>query len=97
MKNAVRQYNFMIKDSAVIAYGRGGALETALENKTSIFFKEQTVESLIEAVNVVEKDEDRFDCNEIRKNAERFSKARFKREFKELLSSLAISEATNRQ
>jgi hypothetical protein len=43
------------------------------------------VESLIEAVNVFEKDEDRFDCNEIRKNAERFSKERFKREFREFV------------
>jgi len=69
----------------VIAFGRGGALETVIENKTGIFFKEQTVESLIGAVNMFEKDEDRFDCNEIRKNAERFSKERFKREFKEFV------------
>jgi glycosyltransferase involved in cell wall biosynthesis len=47
--------------NSVIAYGRGGALETVIENKTGIFFKEQTVESLIGAVNVFEKDEDRFD------------------------------------
>lgn len=69
----------------VIAYGKGGALETVLENKTGIFLKEQTVESLIEAVKVFEKDEDRFDCNEIRKNAERFSKERFKKEFREFV------------
>ncbi len=69
----------------VIAYGKGGALETVIENKTGIFFKEQTVESLIEAVKVFEKDEDRFDCNEIRKNAERFCKERFKREFREFV------------
>jgi glycosyltransferase involved in cell wall biosynthesis len=69
----------------VIAYGRGGVLETVIENKTGIFFKEQTVESLIEAVNVFEKDEGRFDFNEIRKNAERFSKERFKREFREFV------------
>jgi hypothetical protein len=65
----------------------GNTLETVLENKTGIFFKEQTVESLIEAVKVFEKDEDRFDCNEIRKNAERFSKERFKREFREFVVS----------
>lgn len=69
----------------VIAYGRGGALETVIENKTGIFFNEQTVESLIEAVNVFEKNQDKFDLNEIRKNAERFSKERFKREFKEFV------------
>ncbi len=43
------------------------------------------MESLIEAVKVFEKDEDRFDLNEIRKNAERFNKERFKREFREFV------------
>jgi glycosyltransferase involved in cell wall biosynthesis len=34
----------------VIAYGKGGSLETVLENKTGVFFNEQTPHSLIEAV-----------------------------------------------
>jgi glycosyltransferase involved in cell wall biosynthesis len=34
----------------VIAYGRGGALETILGDATGLFFPEQTVESLIDAV-----------------------------------------------
>jgi glycosyltransferase involved in cell wall biosynthesis len=69
----------------VIAFGRGGVLETIEENKTGIFFKEQTVNSLMEAVNMFEKEQDKFDCNEIRKNAERFSRERFKEEFKEFV------------
>jgi glycosyltransferase involved in cell wall biosynthesis len=73
----------------VIAYERGGALEPVAENKTGIFFKEQIVESLIDAVKVFEKDEGRFDFNEIRKNAERFSKERFKREFREFVDKKA--------
>ena len=35
----------------VIAYGRGGALETVINDKTGIFFAEQTVESLRSALD----------------------------------------------
>jgi glycosyltransferase involved in cell wall biosynthesis len=69
----------------VVAFGKGGTLETVIEGKTGIFFKEQTVESLVEAVNYFEKIEDKFDCSIIRQNAERFSKKRFKKEFKEFV------------
>ncbi len=69
----------------VIAYGKGGILETIIENKTGIFFKEQSPESLIEAVQEFEKRQDNFDSLEIRRNAERFSKERFKTEFKEFV------------
>ena len=72
----------------VIAYGEGGALETVIENKTGIFFKEQTVESLAEAIGKFEKVQNKFNPQEIRKNAERFNKDRFKREFKELVEQL---------
>jgi glycosyltransferase involved in cell wall biosynthesis len=72
----------------VIAYGEGGALETVIENKTGIFFKEQTVESLAEAIGKFEKVQNKFNPHEIRKNAERFNKNRFKREFKELVEQL---------
>ena len=34
----------------VIAYGKGGALETVIDEKTGIFFKEQTKESLKDAI-----------------------------------------------
>lgn len=50
-----------------------------------MFFKEQTVESLLVAIKEFEKNYDRFDYNKIRENAERFSKDRFKREFKEFV------------
>ncbi len=66
----------------VIAYGRGGVTETVIENKTGLFFKEQSVENLINTIKHFEKVEDQFDPLEIRKNAERFNKERFKKEFK---------------
>ncbi len=66
----------------VIAYRRGGVTESVIDGKTGIFFKEQTVDSLVEAIKTFEKLEDKFDPLEIRKNAERFSKDKFKTEFK---------------
>jgi hypothetical protein len=60
-------------------------LETVIEHKTDIFFKEQSPEGLIEAVQEFEKRQDQFDSLEIRRNAERFSKERFKTEFKEFV------------
>lgn len=69
----------------VIAYGKGGATETVVDGKTGIFFSEQTAESITEAVRHFEKMEDKFDPTSIRQNAERFSKERFKKEFKEFV------------
>lgn len=67
----------------VIAYGKGGALETVCgagsENQTGIFFPEQTAESIIEAVNRFEKI--KINAEDCRKNAERFSEERFRQEF----------------
>ncbi len=70
----------------VIAFGKGGALETVIDRKTGVFFSKQDVESLIEAVNRFERIEDQFDCITIRQNAERFNKERFKKEFKRFVS-----------
>ncbi len=69
----------------VIAYGKGGVTETVVPRETGIFFHEQTVESLSEAVQEFETSKYRFDLERIRQNAERFSKRRFQREFSELV------------
>lgn len=69
----------------VIAYGKGGAVETVIPGETGILFREQTVESLIHAVQEFEARKHPFDPERLRKNAERFSKARFRREFSELV------------
>ncbi|MDA0265659.1 MAG: glycosyltransferase family 4 protein [Cyanobacteria bacterium] len=65
----------------VIAYGRGGALETVVEGKTGLFFEQQTVEHLIGAVETFEDKPANFDPWVIRQNAERFSVQRFQGEF----------------
>jgi glycosyltransferase involved in cell wall biosynthesis len=66
----------------VIAFGRGGALETVIEGKTGLFFKQQTTLCLIEAIQEFLDKEENFNPQEIRKNAERFPRERFEREFK---------------
>ncbi len=66
----------------VIAFGQGGLLESVRgldhPNPTGVFFEEQTVESLIEALEEFEKREISYE--ECRKNAERFSPSRFRLE-----------------
>ena len=71
----------------VIAYGKGGALETVVEGKTGIFFAEQRVESLIKALENFEKCYGQFDPYQIRRHAEQFSKERFQRQFKQFVES----------
>ena len=63
----------------VIAYGRGGALETVLNGQTGLFFKEQKVESVIEAIQVFQRH--KFEVRECRKQAEKFNQSRFEKEF----------------
>jgi len=60
----------------VIAYGKWWALETVVEWKTGIFFRQQTSNSLNKAIENFE--EMTFDSKEIRKYAEGFDKEIFK-------------------
>nr|WP_228035104.1 glycosyltransferase family 4 protein [Oculatella sp. LEGE 06141] len=64
----------------VIAYGKGGVTETVIPGKTGLFFPEQTVESLIEAVQQFESGQLLVDPARLREHAERFSPDRFRQE-----------------
>tara|TARA_A100001388_G_scaffold240460_1_gene196234 strand:+ start:489 stop:1619 length:1131 start_codon:yes stop_codon:yes gene_type:complete len=75
----------------VIAYGKGGALETIKDidkdKPSGIFFQEQTPQSLYESIikfediNIITKEA----C---RKNAERFSNREFRNQFSEIVNKL---------
>ncbi|MCP2026420.1 glycosyltransferase involved in cell wall biosynthesis [Flavobacterium sp. HSC-32F16] len=69
----------------VIAYGKGGAQETVVNNSTGIFFDKQSAESIKDAVMAFEKI--KFDPKTIRKNALSFSKQRFEKEMKEFVET----------
>jgi len=69
----------------VIAFGEGGALETirGLDDAqpTGVFFKEQTPEAIINAVDLFEANEHKITPTVCRKNSEGFSPQRFRSEF----------------
>lgn len=74
----------------VLAYGKGGALETVLspetnENPTGLFFHEQTVAALAEAISRFEQQEDCFKPAACRDWAQAFSESRFQRKLIELI------------
>ncbi len=64
----------------VIAYGKGGARETVIHGVTGLLFGEQTPESVMEAVEVLEKTH--FDPCALCENAQRFAVSVFQREFR---------------
>lgn len=70
----------------VLAYGKGGALETVKDGVSGTFFYEQTVEAIISGVDKIDKM--KFDPEKVRTNAEKFSKERFEKEFKETVENL---------
>ena len=69
----------------VIAFGRGGATETVRDGRTGLLFAEQTVPSIIDAVERFERHADAFDPAAIRRHAEFFRPERFRAEFGALL------------
>lgn len=62
----------------VIAFAKGGALETTLDRKTGFWFSEQTPEAIMAAVQQFESFS--FDPTTIRTHACRFAKQRFQQE-----------------
>lgn len=62
----------------VIAYGRGGALETVVDGVTGLFFAEPTGESLVDAISRFESESERFDPWRIREHSLAFDKTVFK-------------------
>jgi len=65
----------------VIAYGKGGALETVINGQTGLLFSEQTIESLVDAIDRLELQYTQFDPQIIRQNAERFSIEIFRKKY----------------
>jgi len=90
----------------VIAFGRGGALETVVggspsdpgapEASTGVFFAEQSADSLAGAIRLFESNESRFSPAFIQRHAERFGVSRFKAEMRAFISARML-EFRNKQ
>jgi len=70
----------------VVAYNKGGVLESVIEEETGFFFREQTVENLIAALQSLDKKG--YNEEKCKQQAQRFSKERFNAQFKRLINSL---------
>lgn len=72
----------------IIAYGKGGVLETVIAGSTGLFFPEQTRASLIQTIEEFEKIEHSFDKTFIQNHARQFSKSVFLDSFKKHVQTL---------
>jgi len=69
----------------VIAYGRGGALDSVIDGETGLFFYEPTAESLANAVRTFEVEYGSFDADHIAEHASSFDREHFKARFAEFV------------
>jgi len=69
----------------VLAYGKGGALDTVIPGTTGILFPEQTADSLARAIEELENQS--WNSDEIRKHAENFSNQRFDTQISDYIDS----------
>lgn len=65
----------------VIAYGKGGILETVVEGKTGMFFPEQKASSICESIKRFENQNLQFSPAAIREHAKQFAKSKFHERF----------------
>lgn len=72
----------------VIAFKKGGVTETVIENKTGVYFSEQEISSIVEAINYFEKNINMFDPVKIAAHASSFSTQRFKQELNTYLMTI---------
>lgn len=75
----------MLSGTGVIAFNGGGYKETVIDGKTGVLFDDYSAEGLGAAVKRFEKI--KFNQDDLKKHAQKFSKERFKKEIKEFISS----------
>ncbi len=68
----------------VVAFGKGGVLDTVVDSETGVYFSEQSKESVIDAIQRFEGMN--FDVSKIREHAKRFSAKRFQEKMIEVIS-----------
>lgn len=78
----------MASGRPVIAYAKGGALETVIEARTGLFFKEQTVEAVVDAIRRFEAIEGSFSPDVMQAHAASFDTTVFRVKLGELINSL---------
>lgn len=77
----------MASGRPVIAFARGGAMETIVEGKTGIFFLDQTADSLIDAILHFESEGVTGGADDFRSHVELFSEERFVSEIRAFIGN----------
>ena len=81
----------MAAGAPVIAFARGGILDSVIDGETGIYFHQQTVESLCEAVNKLESNLLTFSSQSISKHASMFNSSKFKSKINKIISDISIN------
>ena len=76
----------------VLAFGKGGALETVLEGETGLFFPEQSTESVCECMEAFEANGVTYSRARIREHSLEFSQERFQEEMAAYLARVVPCE-----
>lgn len=77
----------MASGAPILAYGRGGALETVVDGLTGLFFDRQDAESMIGCIQAFEARESGFNPLTIAAHAQEFSPERFREGFMRFLDA----------
>lgn len=78
----------MASGRPVIAFAKGGALETVVDGRTGLFFHEQTVDSMTDAINLFESNSDLFCSNDIKLHSRAFDIELCKSKISEFINSV---------
>ncbi len=70
----------------VLAFNKGGARETIIEKETGEFFTWQNIAVLADGVRRIRANLPKYNSQKIRAHAQKFSRKRFEREFKEYIN-----------
>jgi glycosyltransferase involved in cell wall biosynthesis len=80
----------MAAGTPVIAYGKGGALDYIQPDKTGIFFNQQSVQSLVKAIEAFEKK--RFNSKQITAHAQKFDEPVFIKKMQDFVASAPLTK-----
>lgn len=81
----------MAAGAPVIAYGRGGVLDTVIGGDTGLYFEAQTAEALAAAVRRLEEGDIRFDPSHLHAQARQFDRSLFRSRITAVIERLAAA------
>lgn len=87
----------MAAGAPVIAYKKGGVMDTVIEGKTGVLFDEQSVEELKSAILKVENSVVLFEASVLKAHAVQFEKAVFQQKLKEFIDHKLQLTASNQE